>query len=38
MKTVVGTLSPKEEKLMKVLDFAEIENFVCTITKEAVLH
>lgn len=31
METVVGTLSPKEEKLMKVLDFAEIENFVCTI-------
>lgn len=31
METVVGTLSPKEEKLMKVLDFAEIENFVCTV-------
>ena len=31
METVVGTLSPKEEKLMKVLDFAEIENFVNTV-------
>ena len=31
METVVGTLSPKEEKLMKVLDFAEIESFVCTL-------
>ena len=31
MEAVVGTLSPKEEKLMKVLDFAEIENFVCTV-------
>ena len=30
METVVGTLSPKEEKLIKILDFAEIENFVCT--------
>ena len=31
METVVGILNPKEEKLMKVLDFAEIENFVCTV-------
>lgn len=31
METVVGTLSPKEEKLMKVLDYAEIENFVCAV-------
>ncbi|MEA3223440.1 MAG: transposase [Thermodesulfobacteriota bacterium] len=27
----MGTLSPKEEKLIKILDFAEIERFVSTI-------
>ena len=27
----MGTLSPKEEKLMKILDFAEIERFVSTV-------
>jgi hypothetical protein len=26
----MGTLTPKEEKLIKILDFAQIENFVCT--------
>jgi hypothetical protein len=26
----MGTLTPKEEKLIKVLEFAQIENFVCT--------
>jgi len=26
-----GPLSPQEEKLMKILDFAEIEQFVCTV-------
>lgn len=26
----MGSLSPKEEKLIKILDFAQIENFVCT--------
>jgi len=26
----MGTLSSKEEKLIKILDFAQIENFVCT--------
>ena len=27
----MGTLSPKEEKLIKILDFAEIERFVSTV-------
>ncbi len=26
----MGKLSTKEEKLIKILDFAQIENFVCT--------
>ncbi len=26
----IGSLTPKEEKLIKILDFAEIERFVCT--------
>jgi len=26
----MGTLTPKEEKLIKILDFAQIEKFVCT--------
>ncbi len=27
----MGSLSPKEEKLIKILDFAEIERFVSTV-------
>ncbi|NNJ45403.1 MAG: hypothetical protein HKP62_05260, partial [Sulfurovum sp.] len=27
----IGALSPKEEKLIKILDFAEIERFVSTL-------
>lgn len=28
LEATLGSLSPKEEKLMKILDFAEIEIFV----------
>jgi hypothetical protein len=31
LQTTLGPLSPKEEKLIKILDFAEIEQFVCTV-------
>ncbi len=31
LKESMGSLSPKEEKLIKILDFAEIENFVSTV-------
>jgi len=31
LQDTFGSLSPKEEKLMKILDFAEIEKFVCTV-------
>lgn len=31
LQDTFGSLSPKEEKLMKILDFAEIEKFVCTL-------
>lgn len=31
LKEVLGPLSPKEEKLIRILDFAEIENFVTPI-------
>lgn len=31
LQATLGPLSPKEEKLMKILDFAEIETFVSTI-------
>jgi transposase len=31
LQETFGPLSPKEEKLMKILDFAEIEQFVCTV-------
>jgi len=29
----LGVLSPKEQKLIKILDFAEIEKYVCTTSK-----
>jgi len=29
----LGVLSPKEQKLIKILDFAEIENNICTTSK-----
>lgn len=29
----LGNLSPKEQKLIKILDFAEIEKYVCTTSK-----
>ena len=31
LQDAFGPLSPKEEKLMKILDFAEIETFVSTV-------
>jgi hypothetical protein len=31
LQTTLGPLSPKEEKLIKILDFAEIETFVSTV-------
>lgn len=31
LEATLGSLSPKEEKLMKILDFAEIETFVSTV-------
>ncbi len=29
LQASLGVLSPKEEKLIKILDFAQIEQFIC---------